>query len=163
MKVLIIGLGFVLGAMGVLMAYVSAGHVNEKVRDAQHLEAEILDLEQKISLLKGLPQRPVLSLDAAYVIFMNDMDLIARAHRVVFMASLQGASDADIGKNTHPSVFSGLREVRFHGVFAGLTRKATLLSLFDALAAFEKETPVLFQSIGYEKDALMFDLTIVGL
>jgi hypothetical protein len=163
MKVLIIGLGLILGATGGFMAYVSVDRENQKAKDAQGVEAEILDLQKKISLLKELPQRSAVPLDAAYVALINDMHVIARAHRVACTMSVQGGNDTDIGKSVAPSVFSGLREVRLHGVFSGLTRRPTLLSLLDALAAFEKESPVLFQNIGHEKDALMFDIKIVGL
>jgi len=163
MKVLIIGLGLILGAAGGFMGYVSVDRENQKAKDAQRVEAEIQDLQEQISLLKEFPQRPGVSLDAAYVALINDMHVIARTHRVVCTMSVQGGSGTDIGNSAVPSVFSGLREARFHGVFSGLTRRSTLLSLLDALAAFEKESPVLFQSIGHEKDALIFDIKIVGL
>jgi hypothetical protein len=163
MKVLIIGLGLVFGSMGIFMAQVSFGHANEKVLDAQRLEAQILDLKQKILLLKKLHQQPAAALDATYVFFMNDMGLIARAHRAVFTVSLQEGNDGDVGKSARPSAFSGLRELHLHGVFSGFAHRTMLLSLLDALSGFEEGTPVLFQRIDQEKDALTFDLVVVGL
>ena len=163
MKVLVIGLGLVFGGLGVFRMYVSLVHVHDKALEAQRVEAQAFDLEQKILLLKKLRQQPAQALDEAYAAFRNDMGLIARAHRVTFTASLVGVNDADIGKSACPSAFSGLREVRLHGIFSGLGRRVTLLSLLDALAAFEGTSPVVFQDISREKDALAFDLTVIGL
>jgi hypothetical protein len=163
MKVLIIGLGIVLGCMGVLTAYVSFDRADQKEIEAQRLESEILHLKEKVLLLKDLPQREAVLLDAAYTAFINDMRVIAGVHRVACTVSVQGGNGVDVGKSTGSSVFEGLREVRFHGILSGITRRTTFLSLLDALSAFEKEAPVLFQSISHEKDALVFDVTIVGL
>jgi hypothetical protein len=163
MKALIIGLGFLLGAVGIFTAYVSIDRWNQKEAEAQQLALEIMELKKKVLLLKDFPQREAVLLDAAYTAFINDMHVIAGAHRVSCAVSVQGRDGVDVGESTGSSVFVGLREVRFRGFFSGITRRTTLLSLLDALSAFEKEVPVLFQSISHEKDALVFDITVVGL
>jgi hypothetical protein len=162
MKALVISLGLVMGSAGVFMAYAAVGHAHEKEQEIRHVQAELLDLEQKISFLKGLRQRPEIPLEKAYVAAINDMNVLARAHHVIWSISIQGVHDGDVEKNADSSLFPGLREVRFQGVFSGLARRGIFLSLFDALSAFEEGAPVLFRSVTYEKDALMFDLAVIG-
>ena len=163
MRSFIIALGVVLGSTGIYMGYVSLRHQNVKAQEAEHLRTEILDLRQKITRLKGLRQRTGVRLEAAYVMLINDMNTIARLHGVVCTMGVDGANEADISRNAYPSTLAGLREVRFRGVLSGLARRGTLLSLLDALAALEESSPILFRSIGHEKDFLSFDVTVVGL
>jgi hypothetical protein len=163
MKALIIGLGVVVGCACFFMACVSVDRGGQKEASAQHLSSEIVELKQKVLLLKDIPQREPVHLDKAYTAFINDMHVIAGAYRMACTVSVQGRNGVDVDKNAVPSVFAGLREVHFHGVFSGVVRRTTLLSLLDALSAFEKEAPVLFQGISHEKDALAFDVIVVGL
>ena len=163
MKVLIISLGFVVGCAGFFMGCVALDRGNQKAGASQRLEAEISGLKQKIVLLKDIPQREAVHLGTAYTAFMNDMHVIAGVHRAVCKVSLQGKGGPDVEKDAAPSMFTGLREVRFYGVFTGITRRTMFLSLLDALSAFEKEVPVLLRSIRYEKDVLMIDITVMGI
>jgi hypothetical protein len=163
MRSVIIGLGLLWGCVAGYMGYVSYGHMHEKAQELHRVEAEIRDLNQKISGLKSLRQRPAVSLDAAYVAVVNDMNIIARAHRAAWTMNVDGLSDAAMEKNAHPSVFPGLRELRVRGAFSGLARQGRLFALLDAMSAIEEDAPVLFKNIKYEKETLMFDLIIVGL
>jgi hypothetical protein len=163
MKVLIIGLGVVLGCAGVVMACVLLDHGNQKEAQARQLASEIVALKQKVLLLKDIPQQEAVHLDVAYTAFINGMHAIAGVHRVACTVSVQGSDRGGISENARASVFSGLREARFQGVFSGIGRRMALLSLLDALSAFEKEAPVLFERIRHEKDVLAFDVTVVGL
>ena len=162
MRSLIIGLGFVLGSAGFFMAYAAIHHVHEKIKEAGRVEAEISELEQKISRWKELHSQPAVPLGAAYASVINDMNILARAHRVAYTMSLQGAGDGDVEKNARPSIWEGLREIHFQVVFSGLVRRGTLLSLLDALASFEEDSPVLLRELDHEKDTLAFDLAVIA-
>ncbi len=144
------------------MAHLSVQKMHQQEHEASRLKAAVLDLAKKIVGLKELPQELPGSLDVACVALINDVHVLARRHRVTLSVSVSGAKDVNIEKNAHPSMISGLREVRFHVAFSGLPRRGTLLSLLDALAALEGRASVLLQNVTYEKDILALDLIVIG-
>ena len=162
MKILIIGLGCLLAVTGVYRGYVSVQNEKMKAHELQQVQAAMLALSREIAVLKRLPERPVVPLDAVYTAFINDMNMIARLHRLSWTITIQGRDDVDIEANARPSFFHGLREVSFHGAFSGITRQGQLLSLLDALGSLEQGAPVLFRNVIYKKDVLALDLAIIG-
>ena len=163
MRMLIIGIGCLLGGLGCCGAYISVGQSQEKMRNAAYVQTKIMDLKQKISVLKELDQQPALGLDTAYASLVNDMHVLARAHRAAFTMSFPEARDTGIQKSAIPSLeFPGLRQMAFRGTFSGISRAGILLSLLDGLSCLQQELPVLLRELHQEKDILTIDLVLIG-
>lgn len=162
MKAFIVAVGVMCAGLGVYMGFVSIGNAGAKETDIKRAELQVSILEQNITAARGLSQERAIPLSSAYVRLMNDMNALARDSHALWSVTIEGSLDTDIERHARPSVITGLRELRAHGVFSGVASRVRALALLDALSAVEENVPVIFRSVTYEKDALMFDLLIIG-
>ena len=99
----------------------------------------------------------------AYVALVNDMDLLAAAHHVACVVSVQGAKEDDVEKSAVPLDLDGVREIRLVAAFSGLGRRGVILSLLDAVSNVEQAEVVVLRKVHYEKEVLTFELSVIGL
>ncbi len=99
----------------------------------------------------------------AYAGIVNDMNMLARAHRVVCTVNVQQGKDGDVVAGATTSSFEGAREISVEIGFSGLKRRGALLSLMDAVSKAAAAWPVVLRRVFYEKDSLIISLAVVGL
>jgi hypothetical protein len=133
-----------------------------KELEAARLEEKIVQGRQKIALLQGLPQSRPIAIEQAYVDLNNDLNVLARTHRLSFALEVKGSGGADVAKAAVPSGLDGLKELEVHVVFSGLKHRGAILSLLDGLSAIEDALPVVIDRVHCEKNGLTADLSVIG-
>jgi hypothetical protein len=163
MRLFILAAGMAAALAGAWMAWEAGQRTQGMESAARRLADDVRGLEKTLSALKALPQNEAQPLAAAYARVLNDMNVLARAHRLALVIEVEGIKGADLVSALRPSRLEGLGEIGLRIVFTGVERQGTVLSLLDGLSAVEAVQPVMITRVHYTGEKLEVAMAVLGL
>jgi hypothetical protein len=125
--------------------------------------ADVNGLQKSLDALNGLKVRQPQLLVDSYQTSLNNMRAIALANNAVLSVKPEDGNTLKGGVLTlKNSQFSGVGQIDFEADILNLKSDQQLAAVLDNFSNLEKHTPIIIRQIYFEKDYVVFKVSILG-
>jgi len=163
MRYFICIVGLLISAVLFTQAQSLFGHAALVDSENKSTSTEVSGLQKSLNVLNQLKERQPQALMGSYQTSLNNIRSIVLANNAAFSVKSSDVVAQKGGILTlKDSQFSGVGQIDFEADVYNLTSGNQLAAVLDAFSDLEENTPIIIRQVFYEKDYVVFKVSVLG-